>query len=205
MSLLKKYDTIIFDFGQVIVDLNYPACLHAFQKWGAEELKVKQLFGYTSFHKEYEKGEMHTELFIDLCNDFLETSISEPDFRAAWNLMVGDMPKRRMDFLLALKEQKQVILLSNTNEIHEEYFEEKIRQDFGVQGMAHFVHHPLYSHRIGLRKPDLEIYEYVKQHHVAEGQALFLDDRMENVEAAKSAGIDAIRVEFPDQIFEILK
>lgn len=206
MSLLKKYDTIIFDFGQVIVDLNYELCIANFMKWATDEQKVKTLLSYTDFHKEYEKGACSSEEFIQLANAYLETDIPEDEFRAAWNSMVGEMPKRRMDFLVQLKQSKQVLLLSNTNQIHEDYFEGRIRKEFEVSGMNHFVHHPIYSHRIGLRKPNADIYEYVITNHLVDpAKALFLDDKLENVEASIASGIAAIQVKHPDQIFEILK
>ena len=54
--------------------------------------------------------------------------------------------------------------------------------------------HCTWSHRLKLAKPEPEIY----QHAIAglgtpAGRILFIDDRVENVEAAQSAGLQAIR------------
>lgn len=54
--------------------------------------------------------------------------------------------------------------------------------------------HLTFSHRLGTAKPDLSIYR-----HAAEGlgvdpaQVLFIDDREENIKAARSAGMNAIQ------------
>jgi putative hydrolase of the HAD superfamily len=59
--------------------------------------------------------------------------------------------------------------------------------------LADFAHHT-YSHRLGIAKPDLAIYR-----HAAEGLGLppaailFVDDREENIDAARVAGMTAVR------------
>jgi len=59
--------------------------------------------------------------------------------------------------------------------------------------LQNFAHHT-FSHRLGIAKPDLAIYQ-----HAAEGLAvppsaiLFLDDREENILAARTAGMTAIQ------------
>jgi putative hydrolase of the HAD superfamily len=50
------------------------------------------------------------------------------------------------------------------------------------------------SYEIGARKPDAKIYHHLLENLGVKGsQCLFLDDRAENVEAARAAGIQAHR------------
>jgi len=55
-------------------------------------------------------------------------------------------------------------------------------------------HHKTFSHRLGMAKPDAAIY-----HHAAEGlgvppeEIMFVDDREENIVAARAAGMNAIQ------------
>jgi HAD superfamily hydrolase (TIGR01509 family) len=50
------------------------------------------------------------------------------------------------------------------------------------------------SHKTGLRKPDLRAYAYASETlGVAPQDCLFVDDRDENIEAARAVGMDAIR------------
>lgn len=64
--------------------------------------------------------------------------------------------------------------------------------------LAAFQHHT-FSHRLGIAKPDLAIYR-----HAAEGlgvdpaRVLFIDDREDNIEGARKAGMQAIR--YTDQL-----
>lgn len=203
---LSELNTIIFDLGEVIVDLHPKHVLNRFETLiGTNRLGIPEIIKDTNLLIEYEKGRMTTSEFIQASNDFLEVKISESDFINAWNLMIGDIPTKRLEFIKSFQETHQILVLSNTNEMHELYFEEKIKNEQGVNGLSHFVNHALYSHKIDRRKPEHDIYEYVIEEYCKEpGKALFLDDKLENVEAAISCGMKSIQVEFPDQIFQIL-
>lgn len=64
----------------------------------------------------------------------------------------------------------------------------------------------LLSYEIGLEKPDPKIYELLLQQlNLPAKEVVFIDDKLENVEAAKAMGIDAIVFESAAQIREELK
>lgn len=66
-----------------------------------------------------------------------------------------------------------------------------ILQRFGW--LAQFTHHT-FSHRLHIAKPDERIYHHaVSALAVAPEQALFIDDRIENIEAARAVGIHAVQ------------
>ena len=57
-----------------------------------------------------------------------------------------------------------------------------------------------------MRKPDSIIYTHLlNDNNLAPEQAVFLDDNMENSEAAGLLGIQTIHVKHPDQMFDIFK
>ncbi|MFT6868039.1 MAG: HAD superfamily hydrolase (TIGR01509 family) [Cyclobacteriaceae bacterium] len=203
---LNEINTIIFDLGQVIVDLNPQLVLDRFQKLiGDTNKTIPELIKDTQLLIQYEKGLMSTKEFIDASNDFLGSKIESDQFIEAWNLMIGDIPERRLNLMNNLKENFKVMVLSNTNEMHEIYFERKIGEEQNKKQLADYAHHVLYSHRIGLRKPEQSIYQYVIDRYLDEpSKALFLDDKLENVDAAILSGLNSIQVKYPDQIFEIL-
>jgi putative hydrolase of the HAD superfamily len=59
--------------------------------------------------------------------------------------------------------------------------------------LANFPHR-IFSHRLGVAKPDERIYRHaIAALGIAPGQTLFLDDRIENVEAARAVGLNAIQ------------
>lgn len=203
---LSELNTIIFDLGEVIVDLHPNKVLDQFRfLLGSDKVNIPDLIRDTDLLIQYEKGKLTTSEFISASNHFLKANIKESDFIAAWNLMIGEIPQKRLELLSSLKATHQVLILSNTNEMHEWYFEDKIKNERKVNGLQHYVHHPLYSHRIAERKPEREIYQLVIDQYLDDpSKALFLDDKAENVAAAIACGLQAVKVEFPDQIFQIL-
>lgn len=59
--------------------------------------------------------------------------------------------------------------------------------------LAHFAQHT-FSHRLRIAKPDERIYRHtINALEVAPDEALFVDDRIENVDAARAVGIHAIQ------------
>ncbi len=69
--------------------------------------------------------------------------------------------------------------------------------ELGVLGrfpaLADFTHHT-FSHRLGIAKPDAAIYRHaVEGLGVPAGEILFVDDREENILAARAAGMVAVQ------------
>ena len=59
--------------------------------------------------------------------------------------------------------------------------------------LAEFTHHT-FSHRLGIAKPDAAIYRHaVEGLGVPVGEILFVDDREENIRAARVAGMVAVQ------------
>ena len=78
-------------------------------------------------------------------------------------------------------------LLSNTNDIHWRFIQE--RYPHVLQGFDRLV----VSHELRLEKPDAAIYEWVIRDSGYPAAAhLFIDDIAENVEGARAVGMDAI-------------
>lgn len=203
---LSNFDTIIFDLGNVIVDLNAHLVLKRFAELAPSATKsIPDLIKDTQLLIDYETGRLTTTEFVAATNAFLGSEIVASDFADAWNLMIGDIPLSRLNLMRELQKTHQVLILSNTNELHEHFFDAQIQRTHGQKSMADHVHHALYSHVISLRKPKADIYEYVIDSYLQNpAKALFLDDKQENVQAAIDTGMQSIQVKYPDQIFEIL-
>ena len=81
------------------------------------------------------------------------------------------------------------MLLSNTNDIHFRF----IRKHYPV--LRHFDDFVL-SYEVGVMKPDAGIYaEALRRAGVPPSECFFVDDKQVNVDAARKAGIDAVRFE----------
>lgn len=202
-----NYSTVIFDLGEVIIDLNSKAVIEKLQDKGSEKgIDYKELIVSSPFLNLYETGQMSETDFRSAMKTTLGIKMSDHEFDDIWNAMLQDIPAPRLELMQSLGDKFTTMILSNTNGIHERKFDEIVGAKTEGKQMKDMVHHAYYSHDIGHRKPDTEIYRFVlDQHQLKPGRTLFLDDKLENVEAARSVGIHAVKVEYPDQIFEILK
>ena len=100
-----------------------------------------------------------------------------------------------MQILQQLSIHHDLVLLSNTNEIHETAFNKTIQHDHHVF-LPTFFDKVYYSHRIGLRKPTKEIFEKVLNECGFDPvNTLFIDDSTQHVEGAKKLGIQTIFLE----------
>lgn len=182
--------TIIFDFGDVFINLDKPATLRELRKLNIESLPEDLL----KMNEKYEMGLVSTEAFLtSYVNTF--SSRNNQEIKAAWNAILMDFPKYRFQFIKKLSEEKnfQLILLSNTNEIHIDWIKGTIPffEDFKNCFDAFYL-----SHEINLRKPNSDIFDYVlKRHQLKPEECLFIDDTTENTEAAAKLGIHVWNLE----------
>jgi len=94
--------------------------------------------------------------------------------------------------------------LSNTNEIHFNFYNNIIRSKFKINYLSDLFEKAYYSHRIGLRKPDKEIYNLVlNQNNLKPKETLFIDDSEPNIKSAKTLGINSILLTPPDSVIKI--
>jgi len=174
---------IIFDFGDIFVNLDKPATLREMEKLNIRELSE------AIQHKnlEYEKGLISSAKFLDAYT--LEYNLQKEDVVRSWNAILIDFPKYRFEFIKELSKTKayRLFLLSNTNEIHIDWIKENVPffEDFKNCFEAFYL-----SHEINFRKPDPAIYKYVLDaHELIPAESIFIDDTKENTDAAASLGL----------------
>lgn len=176
--------TIIFDFGDVFLDLDKPATLRELERLEIADLSEEMLLQ----NKKYEKGLISSEEFIQYYCDCYPQLTSEA-FKDSWNAILLEFPKHRLKFLQELKKEGKfrLILLSNTNDIHIDWVKENIPffEDFRSCFDAFYL-----SQELNLRKPEPSIFEYVlKKHDLKPEETLFIDDTPENTAAAAKLNI----------------
>jgi len=89
-----------------------------------------------------------------------------------------------------------LLLLSNTNEIHEAAFNKILEDERGIANIGAFFDRVYLSHRIGMRKPDVTVFERIlEENNLKAEHTLFIDDSPQHVEGARKAGIRAIWLE----------
>jgi putative hydrolase of the HAD superfamily len=176
---------IIFDFGDIFINLDKHATYKEMAKLGVTKISDEMIAVY----HEYEKGLMATDEFITFYHD--KFGIKKEDLVFAWNAILLDFPKKRLDFLkdLARSKRYRLFLLSNTNVLHIKWVQNSLGEEFYNEFKNSFEQFYL-SHEINFRKPDSEIYEFVlKENNLIADETLFVDDLKENTDSASKLGI----------------
>ena len=105
--------------------------------------------------------------------------------------MLLDFRTGSLGFLEQLSNNYNLYLLSNNNVIHLKRFREIFTRDTGKPTLDVYFNKVWYSHEVGLRKPHIEIYEFVLQDgNLIASETLFIDDTTTNVETARQLGIN---------------
>ena len=206
-KMIQGIRHIIFDLGGVLLNIDYRLTEQAFVKLGIENFSAiySQLKQSTLFD-ELEVGRISQAEFFSKLKHTCNISSADEELELAWNAMLLDMPLRRLQLLEQLRHHYDLVLLSNTNEIHEAAFNKIISGTHGYS-LGAFFDRVYYSHRIGMRKPDVEVFEMIlNENGFKPGHTLFIDDSPQHIEGAKKAGIQTIWLEpgmtIEDNIFK---
>lgn len=188
-----KIKNIILDLGGVLLNLNYQLTIDAFINLGIEDFQsLYTQANQSDLFNLFEKGKITGEEFVDGIKKYLPETTSDKDIINAWNAMLLDLPKERLEFLLELKEEYNLVLLSNTNTIHLDFFHNQLNEVFGKESLDSYFKTVYFSCDMGMRKPDAEIFEKLcKKEGFTPNETLFIDDTMQHVDGAKSIGIQA--------------
>ncbi len=202
---LPGINNIIFDLGGVIINLSVEKTYQAFASLSGLPLKeIKDRVHHAAFFHEYEKGLIGDSEFRNHLRESLNLNADDTQLDNAWSAMLLDIPIERIRLLERLKGPFNLFLLSNTNNIHLQSFNEQVFQLTGFPSLDQYFNNAYYSHLIKMKKPDVEIYEYVLQDNKLLAQeTIFLDDNSDNLLGAIQAGIRTFHVQQPDQIFSL--
>lgn len=172
-------NTIIFDFGDIFINLDKQATIDGLKKLGLSEWNED----LNQLNLKFEKGEILQEDFLLGIQKNIPTA-SLVEILAAWNAILLDFPLYRLEFLQKLSKKYRLFLLSNTDSIHIETFEQETGSSF-YRDFYQCFEKVYFSFELGMRKPDAEIFNYlIKNHELAAKRTLFVDDKKENTDAA---------------------
>jgi len=189
---LNGIKNIIFDFGQVLLNIRPELSAKAFEKLGIKD--GVDFWGSRSSSDlliGLEKGVITPDEFRKGALDKLVPGVTPQQVDEAWNALLLDMPPRRVKKLIELKSKYRLFLLSNSNQIHYECYISRFEKEFGFP-LDNLFEKLWFSHHLGMVKPDPEIFSFVlKDAGLKPNETLFIDDTLVHVEAAKSIGINA--------------
>ncbi len=176
-------NAIIFDFGDVFINLDKQATIDGLKKIGLSEWNED----LDRLNILFEMGKISREDFLlGIQKHVPNASIDE--ILEAWNAVLLDFPLYRLEFLQMLSKKYRLFLLSNTDSIHIETFEQRTGPSF-YSDFYQCFEKVYFSFEIENRKPNAEIYNYVaNKHDLQPKRTLFVDDKKENTDAAEVLG-----------------
>lgn len=200
-----SFKNIIFDLGGVILDISYDKTIQAFKNLGIQDFE--QLYTQatqTGFFDDFETGKMSSSKFIAALQHKIANDITSNDIIHAWNAMLLNWDIHRLNLLVELRKHHRVFLLSNTNSIHQSSFMLSLKEQTGLATLMNHFDKIYMSHEIGLRKPNVEIFEYVlNDQQINAEETLFLDDSIQHIEGARTIGITAHHITKPAEILQL--
>jgi putative hydrolase of the HAD superfamily len=177
-------DTIIFDFGDVFINLDKQAPIDKMKELGLAEWNSD----LDELNIQFEKGLIKKEAFLNGIQKHIP-SASTKEILKAWNAVLLDFPLYRLEFLQMLSTKYRLFLLSNTDAIHIAKFESTTGISF-YSDFYHCFEKVYFSFEMGMRKPDPDIYTTViNNHELIPKHTLFVDDKKENTDAALQLGL----------------
>lgn len=190
---MKNIKNIIFDLGGVIINLDIPKTIAEFNK--ISDVKFEDIYTQANQSEIFDlldKGKIEPEEFFERLRKELRYTGHEDDLIYAWNAMLLDVPKKRLDVLVKAKQNYNTFLLSNTNEPHIAVFENNLYREHGVKNFEDYFDKVYYSCRMNMRKPDKEIFEFVlAENNLVPSETVFIDDSIQHVKGAGECGINS--------------
>jgi putative hydrolase of the HAD superfamily len=192
---MNKIKNIIFDLGGVLLDIDFKESERAFSKLGIPDFStMSSLTHANDLFLALETG-TDPSFFFDAFRKQTQTTLSNKEIEDALCALLIGYRQKSMEHLLQLKINYRIFLLSNTNEIHVQRFEEMFRQEFDGSELSAYFEAAYYSNRIQKRKPDPSSWLYITERHgLLVEETLFIDDSATNIQAALQLGMKAIQL-----------
>jgi putative hydrolase of the HAD superfamily len=171
----------LFDIGNVLLKFDFSKALRAVAAESDVANETEALGLIDRIKVAYEDGQIDRPAFLRGVFDVLKYRGTEASFIAAWE-DIFEPNEPMVPVIEQLAERYPLFLLSNTNEIHRNYF---------LRRYALFRHFKggTYSDTARTSKPGREIYEIAcREHGFAAAETYFIDDLLPNIETARGLG-----------------
>lgn len=187
---MSKPEALLFDFGNVLVHIDFE---RVFAHWaraaGASVQQVSSRFTFDEPFKAHEDARLEAAAYWARLRSTLGIDLTDAQFLEGWNAVFIDEVGGIGELLAELAQEYPLYLFSNTNGAH---------FDAARARFPHLLRHfrSLYlSHELGMRKPSAEAFRHVAALMGCQPEAIaFFDDLAENVDGAKSVGMQAHQV-----------
>jgi 2-haloacid dehalogenase len=187
-------NTIIFDFGGVLVDWN-PRYL--FRDYFQDDEKMEWFLGNIctdDWNIEQDCGRLISDAIQSLVEDFPEHKKEIEMYYGEWETMLKSEIPGSIEILYELEKKFPLYGLTNWSA---ETFPKALKRFEFFQVFKGI----LVSGEDKLIKPDVKIFELMMERFSLKPEtSLFIDDNLKNVEASRNFGIQTIHFQSPEQL-----
>lgn len=186
----------IFDMGGVVTSTFKMNSMYEILKMDENQFKEFYKKSGVNTYNQLQKGEITVAQFWENFNKQIQFTsfpqVKQDLFRLCFNPQINPITVKLIN---KLKKNNRVVCGTNTLESHWENHMER--------GDYSYFHKTYPSNKMGVIKPDVDFFNTILK---AEGylphEAFFTDDRIENVEAAKKAGLNAVLFTDAKQLYK---
>ncbi len=192
----QQYSVIVFDLGNVLLPFDYKIILQKLDKVENGLGEKFALFYRDNYdvHRRLERGELSPDEFADIMLGVLDHKLAKEDFFEIYSKMFS-VNEKLVDVLPALRKNYRLVLLSNTNEIHQRY-------GWHENEFLKLFDKLVLSHEVGSVKPEEKIYRAVEEYTQSPPeQHFYIDDIPEYVAGGKKMGWDAVQFVGNEELF----
>ena len=205
---MQNIKNIIFDYGNVIFNIDFTKVADAWKQLGINN--AAQFYGHRQQDPVFdllERGKISVADFRDRIRELSgKPDLTDEQIDGAWNKIFLDIPQGNHELLQQVKAKYRTFLLSNINAIHYDYVHSYLQKEFGMANNDDLFEKVYYSHLVGKRKPDAEIFEQVlRENNLNPAETLFIDDSPQHLETAQKLGMQTYLMTAPDTIQQFFK
>jgi putative hydrolase of the HAD superfamily len=186
-----KIKNIVFDLGGVLIDLDGKESIRRFEEIGISDAgEWLDPYEQKGIFLELENGKIDVATFCNQLCAHAGKALSFDEIVWAWLGFIVDVPQYKLDYLLKLRENNKVYLLSNTNPIIQEQWARTTNFSEAARPINDYFDKMYTSYEIGITKPNRGIFEYMlKDSGMLPSETLFIDDGARNIEVGISFGM----------------
>ena len=193
---------IIFDLGGVILEIDKNKTISAFENLGINFHQIIAIEFWEDLNTKF-SGAYSLSQFSEKIRHESNTKISNEEIEKAWVALLGNFDLEKMRWLKSLSKNYKLFLSSNTDSIHVKEFEKKCLEQCG-KPLESYFEQTYYSNKLLLRKPDSKSFDKViKLSNILPDETIFIDDKLENVEAARKSGLFAHQLTSPSKLTQL--
>jgi glucose-1-phosphatase len=193
VRIAQEIEVVLFDVGGVLVEMKGVPTMLA---WLDNRITVDELWRLwlsSPAVREFETGRIEPNEFADQVIREMSLPVSQEIFLTAFRGWLEGLYPGALELVRSVPGRFRRATLCNTSVLHWP----RLMTDFELE---HAFHYHFASHVTGRIKPDQEAFRHVVDTLGCKSSAIFfLDDNRLNVEAAKSVGMRAVRVQGPGE------